>query len=96
VAEKKQVEVKLGDVLKETGNFVKEMFPGLSLSKFLDDIKVELTEKWDQGRQELAAALMRGYEGFVLYQHSDKDRDNQPAHGLPKEVQKEQERGLER
>jgi hypothetical protein len=94
VAEKKQVEVKLGDVLKETGNFVKEMFPGLSLSKFLDDIKVELTEKWDQGRQELAAALMRGYDGFILYQKT-KENDN-PNHGLPQEVQKEQERGLER
>jgi hypothetical protein len=92
--EKEQVEVKLGDILKEMGGFVKEQYPGLSLSKFLDDIKAELTDKWDQGRQELAAALMRGYDGFVMYPRTNHDK--QPEHEQPQpDQQQEQSRGRE-
>jgi hypothetical protein len=90
--DKEPVEVKLGDILKETGGFIKEQYPGLSLSKFLDDLKVELVEKWDQGKQELAAALMRGSDGFVMYPRVNHDK---PEHGFPEHT-KEQERGLER
>lgn len=59
------------------------------LSRALSEIGAELMDQARHGSHEVAAALFRGADGFVMYPHEGK----QPEHGLPQEPQKEPERG---
>jgi hypothetical protein len=74
------------EALQET---VKE---NLSLSKILGDIGTELKDQAAHGAHELAAALFRGTDAFVMYPRTNHDKA--PEHGLPQETpQQEQDRG---
>lgn len=66
--------------------------PGLTLSNILQDVGAELKQQMAHGSHEMAAALFRG-DAFVLYPREGKESENVQGHGLPDEVQKEQERG---
>lgn len=68
---------------------VQAVAPGLSLGKILSDIGTELTEQTKHGAHELAAALFRGSDAFVMYPRSN--QTDGPDHGLP-DVQQEQAR----
>lgn len=79
---------------------IQAVAPGLSLSKILNDIGSEMKQQAAQGAHELAAALFRGSDGFVMYQRTKDGKDDQ-QHGLPIEamkqpdVRKEQSMGRE-
>lgn len=68
---------------------VQAVAPGLSLSKILSDIGTELKEQGSHGAHEMAAALFRGSDAFVMYPRSN-EADG-PEHGLP-DMQYEQVR----
>jgi hypothetical protein len=77
---------------------IQAVAPGLSLSKILGDIKVELGRLGVQGQMELASALFNG-NAFVPYgpgQYTPTP-EQAPDHGLPAEAMKppevEQNRG---
>jgi hypothetical protein len=68
---------------------VQAVAPGLSLGKILSDIGTELKEQGSHGSHELAAALFRGSDAFILYPRSN--QADGPDHGLP-DVQHEHAR----
>jgi hypothetical protein len=61
---------------------IQTIAPGLSLSKILNDIGTELKEQGTQGAHELAAALFRNYDGFVMYPKTGKEQEQsiEPVH----------------
>ena len=68
---------------------IQAFLPGLSLSKILGDVGNELGHQAQAGAHELAAALLRGHDGFVMYPRDGADHG---PHGPP-DQQQEQERG---
>jgi len=87
----KDVEKSMGPIeaMKER---VQAIAPGLSLSKILGDIGTELKDQAAHGAHELAAALFRGTDAFVMYPRQNHDKA--PEHGMPQETpQQEQDRG---
>jgi len=71
---------------------IQAIAPGLSLSKILGEIGTELKDQAAHGAHELAAALFRGTDAFVMYPRTNHDKA--PEHGLPQETpQQEQDRG---
>jgi hypothetical protein len=65
-------------------SLIEAIAPGLSMSKILSDIGTELKEQGAMGTHELAAALFRNHDAFVLYPRSGKDSVEQtPEHGIP-------------
>jgi hypothetical protein len=70
---------------------IQAIAPGLSLSKIFSDIGQELKEQAKHGAHELATALLRGTDGYVMYQRSSEGRKNE-GQQLP-EQQQEQSRG---
>jgi hypothetical protein len=70
---------------------IQAVAPGLSLSKILSDVGQELKEQAKMGAHELATALLRGSDGYVMYQRSSEGRKNE-GQQLP-EQQQEQSRG---
>lgn len=76
------------EVKEELGNRVEEAQSGIG--RFLSEIGQEIKEQAKMGSHELAAALLRGQDGFVMYQRED---GGDKGHGLPPEALKD--RGME-
>ena len=70
---------------------IQAVAPGLSLSKIFSDVGQELKEQAKHGAHELATALLRGTDGYVMYQRSSEGQKNE-GQQLP-EQQQEQSRG---
>lgn len=71
---------------------VQAVAPGLSLDKILSDVGQELKQQMAHGSHEMAAALFRG-DAFVMYPREGKEAAGLHGHGLPEQMQRqEQER----
>jgi hypothetical protein len=68
---------------------VQAVVPGLSLSNILGDIGSELKQQAAHGAHELAAALFRNSDPFVMYQRSNQVEG--PENGLPQEAQQQEQ-----
>lgn len=66
----------LGDRVSEAKEFV---------GNVASDVGAELVHQTAMGSQEIAAALFRGSDGFVLYPHQNNNES--PQHGLPETPQ---------
>jgi len=78
---------------------VQAIAPGLSLSKFFNDIVETSVDMWNHGRTELVEGILNAHDGHIMYMKGEKDisQDKAPDHGLPVEAVKqpevEQDRG---
>ena len=68
-------------------DLVRAVAPGLSLGKIFGEIADELAHQGRQGSHELAAALLRGHDGFVLYPREGREADGRGVHGEAKSVE---------
>jgi len=68
--------------LEATREGIQAVAPGLSLSKLFNDIKAEAKEQAKMGAHELATALLRGSDGYVMYQRSGKEGQSMEGQGL--------------
>jgi hypothetical protein len=55
------------DILKNVGETIQTVAPGLSLSKIVSDVGAEAQRKVELGSSEIANGLFNGHHGFVLY-----------------------------
>jgi hypothetical protein len=90
----------LAELLKDERSGGEVTPPGLSLSKILTDVKVELKDQLAHGSHEMVAALFNG-SAFVMYPRTGNDGvDQKSEHGLhgpetkQPEIQQERDRGL--
>lgn len=79
------------------------------LKEIMADVGAEMKHQVEAGAHELASAIFRGSDGFVMYPHAGKEAEahgveapqqEAPQHGLPPEAVKQveapqQERGME-
>jgi hypothetical protein len=56
------------------------------MKRLFSEIKAELKHQVKAGSHELAAALLRGHDGFVMYGREGKEDE---GHGLAQEAKKE-------
>lgn len=63
-------------------NKLSEMLSQIGESRIVQEIGAELKEKFELGKTELAAALLRGHDAFVMYQKGD----NEGVHGKVEEL----------
>ena len=82
-------QVGMSDVMKGVGEFAKETFPGLSLSKILSDVGSELKQQAAHGAHEMASLLFRG-DAFVMYPRTANEGQSMEGQGLQPEGQHEQ------
>jgi hypothetical protein len=76
-------------VIEAVKEGIQAIAPGLSLSKILSDIGTELKEQGSQGAHELAAALFRNNDAFVMYPKNGNEQDQ--AQSVEQTQQKESE-----
>ena len=70
---------------------LKSLAPGLSLGQILGDLGDELRHQGAQGAHELAAALFRGHDAFVMYPKAGQDRVEQGQNPVKDESQQHQD-----
>jgi hypothetical protein len=68
---------------------IQAVAPGLSLSKMLSEIGAELKQQAAHGAHEMAAALFRCTDAFVMYPRTNQAEG--PDHGLHGEAVKQPE-----
>lgn len=84
---KEEVGQELGNRVTEAKGFV---------GKVITDVGAELLEQLKHGSHEVAAALFKGTEGFVMYPHEGKQPEQDPPqHGLPPEAQVEKHKEVD-
>ncbi len=72
---------------------IQAIAPGLDWDKFVGDVGHELSQQWDHGRHEIAAALFAGEaDGFIMYPRRDPD-GREDEHGVHGRDEQQQDRG---